>query len=444
MIKKQITTLIFLVIAILSYSQVRNYDDTALLFSQENINGTARYTAMSGAFGAIGGDLSAANINPAGLTFFNSSEASFTLAHNKIDFNTSFYNAQNNFNNKSLKFAQAGGVLVFETNSKNWNKFAIGINITSVNDFNSKYRVVGNSNHSNESYFIDPDPNFELYNNVTSQIMENSTLGNNYKTTFSLASKFNKYLSFGFSLVANSINYTQYINIQENSTDINNEIFQGELEQRLYLNAEGFGVNLGVIAKPTKNLRLGLSFQTPTYYNINEEFKEDINIDLSNSGTISSFDDSLFDYNLKTPSKTTASFAYIFGKSGLISADYTFKDYSAIKLKPNNDFNDLNQNLNQNLKATGQWRIGGEYRLKQISLRAGYFTENSSYKNTSFSNLKEGYSLGLGFKIFRKTKLDLSYNKTTTNDHYYYLNTPNPIKIDQTKSKVLATLTIDL
>ena len=29
-----------------------------------NLNGTARYRAMGGAFGAVGGDLSALNVNP--------------------------------------------------------------------------------------------------------------------------------------------------------------------------------------------------------------------------------------------------------------------------------------------------------------------------------------------------------------------------------------------
>ena len=42
----------------------------ALRYGQENLTGTARFRAMGGAFGAVGGDLSAINSNPAGSSIF--------------------------------------------------------------------------------------------------------------------------------------------------------------------------------------------------------------------------------------------------------------------------------------------------------------------------------------------------------------------------------------
>ncbi|HFS67676.1 MAG TPA: hemin receptor, partial [Flavobacteriia bacterium] len=42
-----------------SFGQTIGYDAFGLLLSKEDLNGTARYTAMSGAFGALGGNLSA-------------------------------------------------------------------------------------------------------------------------------------------------------------------------------------------------------------------------------------------------------------------------------------------------------------------------------------------------------------------------------------------------
>lgn len=66
---------LFLFIGILSMSFLSAQDITdALRYSQQDILGTARYRAMSGAFGALGGDLSALQINPAGsAVFFKSS-----------------------------------------------------------------------------------------------------------------------------------------------------------------------------------------------------------------------------------------------------------------------------------------------------------------------------------------------------------------------------------
>ena len=43
----------------------------ALRYSNDKIEGSARYSAMSGAFGALGGELSAISINPAGSAIFS-------------------------------------------------------------------------------------------------------------------------------------------------------------------------------------------------------------------------------------------------------------------------------------------------------------------------------------------------------------------------------------
>jgi len=54
-----------------------------LEFSIENPIGTARFESMGGAFGALGGDLSSININPAGSAVFNDNEYGFTIAIEK-------------------------------------------------------------------------------------------------------------------------------------------------------------------------------------------------------------------------------------------------------------------------------------------------------------------------------------------------------------------------
>ena len=53
-----------------------------LRYSMEELDGTARFKAMSGAFTSLGGDLSAISINPAGSTIFAGGEISVTIANN--------------------------------------------------------------------------------------------------------------------------------------------------------------------------------------------------------------------------------------------------------------------------------------------------------------------------------------------------------------------------
>ena len=59
------------IISILTVCSVsaQNYTD-ALRYSNEELNGTARFKAMGGAFGALGGDFSSISQNPAGSSIF--------------------------------------------------------------------------------------------------------------------------------------------------------------------------------------------------------------------------------------------------------------------------------------------------------------------------------------------------------------------------------------
>lgn len=72
-----------LLCSVFSFGQ--NIND-AIRYSQTDLSGTSRFTAMSGAFGALGGDLSAVNLNPAGSTYFNNNQAGFTLRNYNVNF----------------------------------------------------------------------------------------------------------------------------------------------------------------------------------------------------------------------------------------------------------------------------------------------------------------------------------------------------------------------
>jgi hypothetical protein len=59
---------------------------------------------MSGAFGALGGDLSAININPAGSTVFNNNQVGITLSTNSNRNNTNYFNSCSRWNKIRDKF----------------------------------------------------------------------------------------------------------------------------------------------------------------------------------------------------------------------------------------------------------------------------------------------------------------------------------------------------
>ena len=78
----------------------------ALRYAVENMNGTARFRGMSGAFGAVGGDLSAININPAGSLFFNNNFASASVSSFNNSNNANYFGTKNKENFSTLDLNQ--------------------------------------------------------------------------------------------------------------------------------------------------------------------------------------------------------------------------------------------------------------------------------------------------------------------------------------------------
>ena len=126
----------------------------------------------------------------------------------------------------------------------------------------------------------------------------------------------------------------------------------------LYTYGNGFSFQLGAIAKVTESFRLGLAYESNTWYELYDEISQSlyttrqanggelINADV-NPNIVNVYDS----YTLQTPGKTTFSAAYVFGKSGLISVDYAIKDYGNTKYKPTNDagFRGLNNDISNQL-----------------------------------------------------------------------------------------------
>ncbi|UMB62081.1 outer membrane protein transport protein [Lutibacter sp. A80] len=405
-------------IAYISNAQTLGYNDIGVLFSKETINGTARYNAMSGAFGALGGDLSAIETNPAGAAVFINSEFATSLNFNNTKTDVNFYGNNEFSENDITNLSQAGGVFVFNSYSKNsdWKKVAIGFNYSTVNDFETQWFAKGTSGYAPLTDIFDPDV---VYFNSEGQYFENFSNGENNKYTFTFASELKNKLYLGASFSTYDINNSQKNLLEEYNNDGSGNLLDASLLQELHTYGEGFSFNFGVIAKATDNLRLGLAYQSPVWYNLSEDYLSYDLITYMNDNIDESYYSGFnaFDYQLKTPSKLTGSFAYVFNKQGLISVDYIYKNYSNIKLESENNFDFIEENkiFNQSLEATGELRMGTEWRFDRFSVRGGYHFEPSPYKNALDSENKEGFSLGAGY-AFKGGKIDISYQK----DNSYY------------------------
>ena len=427
-------------------AQTLGYNDLGALFSKENINGTARYNGMSGAFGALGGDLSAMDINPAGAAVFLESEFSVSFNNRNTKTIADFYGNKTQFENDFTNLSQAGGVFVFRgfTNSSEWSNIALGFNYSIANDFENLWIAEGNSGYAPLTDFYDPEV---VYGVAENQYFENFTDGKNGKYSFTFAAQHNDNLYLGASVTTYDIEHYQRTLIEEYNNDGEGNTLDLSSRQELLTYGNGVSFNFGAILKPSDNVRLGLAYQSPVWYTLSEDFVEydedvyenDALVETNYSGLNS------FDYKLRTPSKLTGSIAYIFGNNGLVSVDYRYKNYSNIKLS-NANFVEDNQDFNTDLESVGELRIGTEWRFDNFSLRGGYHYEKSPYKDAIDSDNLQGFSLGAGYK-FRGGKIDFAYQKATNTAPYNFYpqsNDVNSAELDIENSKFTATLVLNI
>ncbi|PWA07407.1 OmpP1/FadL family transporter [Flavobacterium psychrotolerans] len=463
--KKYIT----IIIAGLSFSAVHSQGIAdALRFSQDNLNGTARFSAMSGAFGALGGDFSSINVNPAGSAIFSNNQVGFTLSSYNAKNKSEYFGTKNSENNISFDLNQAGAVFVFNNaNLKNeWKKITIGVNYENANNFDNSIFVAGtNPKNSIADYFLsyaNPTVNqggiylgtlkdyyYEELNYQDQQAylgyygkiiipvdptnlnndsyVSNVPAGGNYyqdnyiessgyngKLAFNAATQYKDKLYFGLNLNSHFTDYKHSTSFYESNTNsTNSQVRSLQFDNDLHTYGSGFSLQLGAIAKVTKELRFGLAYESPTWYWLNDQLLQTLYSTVNPSTTSSTVDSNFImtsaPYTLQTPGKWTGSLAYIFGKSGLISMDYGLKDYSNTKFTPKNEFQNANQDLSNRLTTAAELRIGAEYRIKQWSLRGGFRNEQSPYKDGKTIGDLTGYSGGFGYN-FGATKLDLAYS----------------------------------
>jgi len=152
---------------------------------------------------------------------------------------------------------------------------------------------------------------------------------------------------------------------------------------------------------------------------------------------------SFLEYSLQTPSKVTTSIACVFKKHGLISVDYSLRNFQTIELEGNQNFSSENRAFNAFLREDVQsLKIGTEWNFKEWSFRGGYAYQDAPLQNTnSMSNL-ETYSLGLGYRM-KQSKFDISYQTSNRNEVYdFYGQYPEiaPTKLAIDNAKITATI----
>ena len=415
----------------------------ATRYGSTQIMGSARYNAMAGAFGALGGDLSCMNDNPAGMAIYRGtnsftitprlsfvgtssrgtekvsrSDNDFAISNlgtvfsfrnedggSLVNFNLGIGFSRNYTNHSQLNVINDGTRNTFSqyltARANDYLKTLTKPNVSDAFDWDNPYTTAPfltmlgaevaafDINDANTSRVINHFNGWEGYQAL---YMRERTRQDNYNISASM--NFDDQFYVGATLVITDYNSTISTEMDENYTyDLDGSYlaFDNNVETK----GSGVGVNLGFIWNPIDNWRIGAAIHTPTWNKMKEfldggmmtyDYSEDINYGWD------SYNDS-WNYRFSTPWEYQFSAAYIIGTKGLISLEYDLRDFTTMRYYNEDsngysgfDFSSYNQAIKDYMQAQHTIKVGAEYRLSdQVSLRAGYAHVTSPYKDDALN-----------------------------------------------------------
>lgn len=355
--------------SLLSAQDISTIRNTVDIYSNNNPTGSAKYQGMAGSMGALGGDVSSINSNPAGIGVFIASDLEGTLNINNSKNTTQFNGISTDYKIKKTDLSQTGGVMTFQLpDNSAWKFINIGVNYSaqSLEDYSES---AGNKNISfaipSAATTLDFDGH--AYNRYGTLSNSSIVVGANY----------NNNLYFGAALHFKSANIDQYdtaafTDTTVNSTEIFNKQYTPFSEQ-----SNGFAASLGVIGKVNNQFRLGASIESPTWWQVTRIYDSYENPD-----------DETYteDRRISSPLKATISAAFVASKDLALNVDYTlgitkpkYKVYGSAETELNNYFDN-------NYKNLSEVKVGAEYRIMGFRLRGGYAFSSSPFDSQNISS----------------------------------------------------------
>ena len=138
---KMIKKLLIITIAINTITAHAQNEVDALRYATQNLSGTARYAAMGGAFGSLGGEFSALSSNPAGIGMYQFGEITFTPSFN-LNTTKSYTNTLNLSSYESrLSIGNLGLVFTMPQNNPDWKRINLAIGWNQLANYDNTIQI---------------------------------------------------------------------------------------------------------------------------------------------------------------------------------------------------------------------------------------------------------------------------------------------------------------
>lgn len=461
----------------------------ALRYSRINPEGTARFQGMGGAMGAIGGDFSSITFNPAATAVYRNSEFTFSTAFNFNQQESNFQNELNTAEKLNFNLGNIGYVGSYKGDPNGWKNYSFAVGYNRVNSFNSAYRISGSNpsstivdsyvNQLNQGqpnvadveayaypfgpsqaywlYLIDPVGNqyarrLDFQESIL-QTKRIETTGRQSETFFSFGGNYLDRLYLGGTIGMQNIRFEQTYSFEETYTydppPMTGENLPTSYLEQSELVTTGTGINfkIGGIYRITNELRIGASVHTPTFFGLTDSYVFSSDAIFSDTSYLEPEVNSNYNYSLRTPSRYTASLAYVMANRGIFNLDYEYIDYSTARFNDTRDFqfdySSTNNEINDFLRGTHNVRAGVEVKADPFIARAGIRYEQNPFSNEIALGPDESsmtYSVGGGFRAKNYT-IDISYVNTELDriDNLYDVS-PNFARINNRTHQLVFSL----
>lgn len=392
--KKYISALIILLSATYAEAQV---PEEALRLSWRPVAGTARNQAIGGAMGSLGGDATAALVNPAGLAFFKTSDFLITPGLQFAKGKGTFRGTQNTGQQESNFSLGTSGFVFGGMGYKAKNSYSISV--TQTANFNQTVSYKGQNDYSSfaepladefaaSGLTIDQALNSNSISLPTrmalyTYLVDTATIGGNTQViarseftpllnqehisetkggiteiNFGWGHEINRKVMAGLSLGIPIMNIERNTYYRESDASGNTDNDFNYMAYRENYHLTGVGVNLrgGLIYRPKEYIRIGLAVHSPDMLVGTETFNSGLAADVEKlfapntgydsvtSNTITSNSREQYKYTTYTPTRIILSASYVFREvenierqKGFISADIEYTNYSWMKFGSNEE-----------------------------------------------------------------------------------------------------------
>ncbi|MBQ0050284.1 MAG: hypothetical protein KBT12_08670 [Bacteroidales bacterium] len=510
------------------------YLNNQLVNNSDKLFGSARYVGMGGALGALGADISTMGWNPAGIGLMRKGETSLTFGGVWDKEGTSQYGKG------SATLDHAGMVFAIDlgSSSSKLQYLNIGFNYQKKANYNNSFTADNNSlnglsqldqlaemtqaglnTKDNLAGFLYETDMYDVAKDAAgNEYVSNKYYGNLNRFTqhtsgslsgfdVNFSGNVSNRFYWGLDIGIDALRYRAFNDYYEEKSNEVDALFRDHTLQN-DIAIDGWGVNFkfGVIFRPIEEspFRLGLTAETPTWYNLKRSTFYNLSEVVSDMHTQALLPDksittpsyeSYMEYSIRTPWKLRLSAGSTVSNYLAWGIDYEYANSASTKMgypynaisdphnslfsnEPDKDMNELTKN---NLKAAHTLRLGLEYKpISAVAIRLGYNYATSGYKDhptfdqfslncaardyatsTHYMTLGDAHALtlGLGYK-WKSVYLDLAYKARTQKADFYAFDTSftaanrsfakdnpehaglsiDPVKVDQTKHQLTATL----